>query len=108
VFLLDAHIPYLGTIREHGYNQGIEDPSPVYEVKASDRVAQDTDASDGGAGSVYHKVCMCVPSEFRHDVYTQVAEGCRDGGDALVVGVYDTVDVSPDEIGVGSAGCENR
>jgi hypothetical protein len=66
--LVYPYVPNLGPIGEGGNHQGIEYSSLVHEVEALDGVSEDADASDGQAGTVYHKVHVCVPFKRWGDV----------------------------------------
>jgi hypothetical protein len=67
-------VPYLGPIRESRDDEGVVNLSPVEEVESSDRVTEDTDASDVGAGPVGHDGDMSGPIEAVIDVYPEVSE----------------------------------
>ena len=49
---------------------------------------------------------MCVPFEGQGEVDAEILERSCDCGDALVISIGGAVYVTPDEVGVGSRGCE--
>ncbi len=78
-------VPNRSPVHEHGDHQGIVHLAPVEEVKAPDRVAEDADPVDGGAGAVGHDF------DVRHPLEVPLEENPKelklvDGGDVLWAG----------------------
>ncbi len=80
--MADSGVPNQSTICEDGDDQGIVDFAPVEEIEATDRVAEDADATDGGAGAVGHDLDVQFPVKVAVDENPQELEGLS-GGDAL-------------------------
>ena len=53
-----------GAVCKDREDKGVEDVVPVGVVESTDRVAEDTEAANGGAGAVSHNCGMMFPLKF--------------------------------------------
>ncbi len=98
--LSDPSVPNWGPIGENRDDQCIVDTALVQEIQASDRVAQDADAPDGGLGVVSHDGDVVLPRERVGQEDAEVLEfgNCGDSVNDVGATVVSAKDAPPDQV----------